>query len=61
MWPVAKSGNEGEADATTGSQRPENSAGPGPERPATQWQERKKMGSTSVETTGHLSVRALKR
>ncbi len=36
-----KSGNEGEADATTGPQRPENSAEPGPERPATQWQERK--------------------
>ncbi len=36
MWPVAKSGNVGEADATTGPQRPENSAEPGPERPATQ-------------------------
>jgi hypothetical protein len=41
MWPVAKSGNEGEADATTGPQRPENSAEPGPERPATQCQEQK--------------------
>ncbi len=60
MWPAAGAGNEGEADATTGRQRAENSAEPGPERPATQWQERKKMGSTSVETTGHLSVRALK-
>ena len=40
MWPVAKSGNEGEADATTGPQRPENLAEPGPERPATQWQAR---------------------
>ncbi len=44
-----------------GPQRPENSAEPGPERPATQWQERKKMGSTSVETTGDRSVRALRR
>ncbi len=40
---VAKGGNEGEADATTGPQRPEKSAEPGPERPATQWQEREKQ------------------
>ncbi len=86
-----KSRNEGEADATTAPQRPENSAEPGPERLATQWHERetkakrmrplgfndqrsplsrgpsglplsgksgKNRRSTSVETTGHLSVRA---
>jgi hypothetical protein len=40
MWPVAGAGYEGEADATTGLQRAEKSAEPGPERPATQWQER---------------------
>ncbi len=37
---AARAGNEGEADATTGPQRPENSAEPGPKRPATQRQER---------------------
>ncbi len=40
MWPVAKSGSEGEADTTTGLLVAEKSAEPGPERPATQWQER---------------------
>ena len=39
---VARAENEGEADATSGRQRSENSAEPGPERPATQWQERKR-------------------
>jgi hypothetical protein len=37
---VARAGNEGEADATTRRRRSERSAEPGPERPATQWQER---------------------
>jgi hypothetical protein len=37
---AARAGNEGEADATTGLLRAEKSAEPGPERPATQWQDR---------------------
>ncbi len=62
MWPVAKSGKP-EAkrmrrDVAFGEER--ESAEPGPERPAAKQQERKNR-STSVETTGHLCVRALKR
>jgi hypothetical protein len=63
MWPVAKSGKSGKNRAPQIGHDPVSvarpSAEPGPERPAAQWQERKKMGSTSVETTGHLSVCAL--
>ncbi len=48
--PQPRAGDEGEADTATGPQRPENSAEPGPERPATQWQERKDEGEADTTT-----------
>ena len=60
MWPVAKSGEPKakrmRPDVTFGEE--ENPAEPGPERPAAKQQERGNS-STFVETTCHLSVRAL--